>query len=54
MDIEVLPIEEKKRVGSSLHYEYGGPFIHVFGGMDIVNYSHVSWYYKFDVQSLKW
>jgi len=54
MDIEVLPIEENKRVGSSLHYEYGERFVHVFGGMDIVNYSHVNWYFKFDVNALKW
>jgi len=38
MEIEVLPIEEQKRVGSSLHYEYGASFVHVFGGMDIINY----------------
>ena len=54
MEIEVLPIEENKRVGSSLHHEYRDRFVHVFGGMDIINYSHVNWYFKFDVNSLKW
>ena len=51
MDVEILNIEERKRVGSSIYYDYGDQYIHVFGGMDIINYQHVDWYYRFDVNS---